>query len=119
MTGNVDSEGTPVLRLNLAGHDWLAIIDTGFNGDLELPDVLAAHFGGIPSGQERSMLADGTIVIDDLFLIDFPFDNRVVKARVSYARARYVLIGTGLMADHRLEIDFPAKTVDIVRVQGP
>jgi predicted aspartyl protease len=119
MTGEVNSEVTPVLHLNLAGLEWLAIIDTGFNGDLELPDVLAAHFGGIPSGQEHSMLADGSIVIDDLFMIDFPFDNQVVKARVSYAPARYVLIGTGLMADYRLEIDFPAKVVQLNCVRAP
>jgi predicted aspartyl protease len=119
MTGEVNSEGTPVLHMNLAGHDWIAIIHTGFNGDLELPDVLAAHFGGIPSGQERSMLADGTIVVDELFMIDFPFDNQSVKARVSYAPARYILIGTGLMADYRLEIEIPARAVQLTRVQAP
>jgi hypothetical protein len=34
------SDDTPVVALDIAGREWPAIVDTGFNGDFELPDEL-------------------------------------------------------------------------------
>jgi hypothetical protein len=31
--GTVSADGVPMVALSLAGRDWSAIIDTGFNGD--------------------------------------------------------------------------------------
>jgi hypothetical protein len=36
----VTDEGEPVIMLTVAGQTWSATIDTGFNGELELPDAL-------------------------------------------------------------------------------
>jgi predicted aspartyl protease len=48
--GVVSVQGLPTIILPIAGQDWPATIDTGFNGDLELPDALRdtlnAHFVG-------------------------------------------------------------------------
>jgi len=33
--GTTNDDGVPVIRLVVAGQDWAAVIDTGFNGDLE------------------------------------------------------------------------------------
>ena len=35
--GTVTAAGVPTIVLTIAGRDWPATIDTGFNGDLELP----------------------------------------------------------------------------------
>lgn len=40
IVGVVSIEGLPTIILAIAGQDWPATIDTGFNGDLELPDAL-------------------------------------------------------------------------------
>ena len=40
IAGSVSNDGVPVITLEVAGQDWSAIIDTGFNGDLELPEAL-------------------------------------------------------------------------------
>jgi hypothetical protein len=72
MSGALTPEGTPTLLLNIAGQDWVAVIDTGFDGDLELPDVLAQHFPGVSLGPQKAILAGGVIVTDEIFLIDFP-----------------------------------------------
>ena len=40
MRGKVTGEGVPILTLTVAGQDWTTVIDTGFNGDLELPNEL-------------------------------------------------------------------------------
>lgn len=37
ITGRVSNEGVPIIQLAVAGKTWSAVIDTGFNGDLELP----------------------------------------------------------------------------------
>ena len=40
IVGEVGLEGVPTISLALSGDEYLAIIDTGFNGDLELPESL-------------------------------------------------------------------------------
>lgn len=37
--GTVSDVGVPTIILPIAGQEWSATIDTGFNGDLELPEV--------------------------------------------------------------------------------
>jgi predicted aspartyl protease len=117
MTGEVDDDGTPMLRLEAAGREWIAIIDTGFNGELELPTALASHFTGIPSGTRDCILAGGSVVVDDMFLIWFAFDGETRSVEVSYAPVDEILLGTGLIKDYRLDIDFPAQTVELTRLR--
>ncbi|MDE0398954.1 MAG: hypothetical protein OXL96_14250 [Candidatus Poribacteria bacterium] len=38
--GTVSDTGVPTIILSIAGQEWAATIDTGFNGDLELPETL-------------------------------------------------------------------------------
>jgi predicted aspartyl protease len=38
--GMVDERGVPVIELMVAGRKWSGLIDTGFNGYLELPEEL-------------------------------------------------------------------------------
>jgi hypothetical protein len=38
--GTVSADGIPTILLPVAGQDWRAAVDTGFNGDLELPNAL-------------------------------------------------------------------------------
>lgn len=35
--GQVSQNGVPWIELQVAGQNWRAVIDTGFNGHLELP----------------------------------------------------------------------------------
>lgn len=46
MTGEIDDRGTPVLHLEINGLEWVAVIDTGFDGFLVLPDALRDEFPG-------------------------------------------------------------------------
>ena len=40
ITGIVSDDFAPTIEIELAGKRWNALIDTGFNGDLELPLAL-------------------------------------------------------------------------------
>ena len=43
--GTVSVDGAPTIPQSIASQDWLAAIDTDFNGDLELPDPLQRLHG--------------------------------------------------------------------------
>jgi len=36
----IDGDGVPTIDLEVDGRSWRATVDTGFNGDLELPHGL-------------------------------------------------------------------------------
>ena len=113
--GIVTEEGTPVVRLELDGDSWLTVVDSGFNGALELPLELKDRLSTVPMGTVRSELAAGVLVEEESFMIVLPFDGEKVLAQVTFADVEQALLGTELLTNHRLEIDFPARTVHLFR----
>ena len=111
--GVVSDEGLPTIILPIAGQDWPATINTGFNGDLELPDVLHeplhAHF----VGRATAALAGGQSVEEDLYLVDFPFDGRIVQTEATFVSASSILIGTRLLREYSLQINFAGRSVQL------
>ena len=57
--GHVTDDGFPIVVLEVCGQQWRAIIDTGFNGDIELPESLQADLHGECVGRVSSLLAAG------------------------------------------------------------
>ena len=98
MTGVVDDRGTPVLHLEIGGREWTAVIDTGFDGHLVLPDALSPHFERRYWGEAGVILGGGQEVTEDLYTIDFPFDGETHSVRVSFAPMEEILIGTAILA---------------------
>jgi len=116
MTGEVDSRGTPIVRLTFGGRDWVAVIDTGFDGDLELPEVLAPHFPKSSAGPSRTTLAAGRVIEEELFVVEFPFDGEIIEAQTSFAPTDEIVIGTRLLRSYRLEVNFVTRTVLLERI---
>lgn len=115
--GQINEHGTPLIPMRLADQDWLAIVDTGFNGGLELPAALAAVLDAESFGDVESRLAAGFVVTEELFLVELDFDGRREFTPATFAAVDHVLIGTRLMRRHRLELDFPARTVRLERTR--
>src|SRR5262249_17475686 len=115
ITGAVDADGVPVVHLTVAGRTWRATIDTGFNGDLELPYALGPSVNARFLGRGQATLAAGQSIEEEYYLVDFPFDGRPVTALASFTAGTEILVGTRLLRDHRLEIDFPARQVKLER----
>ena len=116
--GEVTDADVPLLHLEIAGRTWPAMVDTGFNGGLELPEEL---FGKLPSRyleRIRSLLASGHVAEEDAYLVEFPFDGMTAVVEATFAKTDYVLLGTKLLANHRLDIHFPDRTVLLERVRG-
>jgi len=114
--GTVTDEGEPIVMLPVAGEMWPALVDSGFNGDLELPDTLRPFLNARFLVREPSLLAGGIIIHEDLYEVSFPFDGETLRAEATFVPGRTILIGTYLMRKHRLIIDFLAQTVLLERV---
>jgi len=115
IVGNVTSDGVPVVDLPVSEQTWAAIIDTGFNGDVELPEGLRPFVNPRFKGRFHSMLAGGQTILEDIYEIDFPFEGELVAAEATFVENHKILVGTRLLRHHRLEIDFPGGTVKLER----
>jgi clan AA aspartic protease len=113
--GIVTEDGVPAIDVEFGGQLWRAIIDTGFNGELELPERLQSDANAEFVGRATSLLAANQRIEEDVFLVDFPFDGRIVRVQATFADGEEILIGTRMLRDYRLRIDFPARTVAIER----
>jgi predicted aspartyl protease len=116
IVGRVMPPGVPTISLPVGGQPVPAVIDTGFNGDLELPAALARDVHPRFLGRGESLLAAGQTVDEDHFLVDFPFDGQVIEATATFVGSGVILIGTRLLQNYRLEINFVARTVLLERV---
>jgi hypothetical protein len=116
IAGSVTDNGVPVITLVVAGQTWLATIDAGFNGDVELPEALRPAVRPRFIGRISSALAGGQSLEEDVYLVDFPFDGRTLRAEATFVPDSEILIGTQLLRPYRLEIHFPERTVLLERV---
>ena len=116
IAGSVSEAGVPLVPITVADLECRATIDTGFNGDLELPETLRTLLNARFIGRTRFLLAADQAVVEDTFLVNFPFDGETVLAEATFASASEILIGTGLLRRHRLDIHFPNRTVSLERI---
>jgi predicted aspartyl protease len=111
--GTVTEEGVPTIAIDIGGRTWAAIVDTGFNGGLELPEALRPLVNAQYIGRLSSLLAADQQVEEDVYLVNFPFDGELISEEATFVRGDEILIGTELLWDHRLSIDFPSRKVVI------
>ena len=115
MHGIVSDTGVPIITLSVAGQEWTAPIDTGFNGDIELPEALRNVLNPQYVGKVTSALVGGQVggqtIEEDVYLVDFPFDGDIIQARATFVIGNEILIGTHLLREYRLQIDFVRQTV--------
>ena len=116
IAGSVSDGGMPLIPITVADQEWRATIDTGFNGDLESPERLRSFLKPRFIGRTRFLLAADQAVVEDTFLVNFPFDGEPVLAEATFTSASEILIGTGLLRRYRLEIHFPNRTVTLERI---
>ncbi len=109
ITGRVTADREAVIELQLAGpgreaRQIQAVIDTGYNGYLTLPDHLITAHRLLFAGHRRAALADGSHVILEVYLATVLWHRRereVVVCRVEGAP----LVGMSLLRGSRVTID--------------
>jgi predicted aspartyl protease len=119
IAGKVSADGVPFISIPISGQEWQATIDTGFNGELELPEGLRSSITIPYIGQTRFSLAAGQTSIEDTYLVNFPFDGKVLVAEATFTPGSDILIGTGLIRDYKLIVNFPNRTLSLERVRLP
>jgi clan AA aspartic protease len=85
-------------------HLLLAIVDTGYNGHLTLPQSVISSHGLASSGKLRAMLADGTIVSMNTYIAEIQWFDTLRKVVVTEAEGG-PLIGMGLLEGSRMILD--------------
>ena len=113
--GVVSVQGLPTIILPISGQDWPATIDTGFNGDVELPDALRDTLNARFVGRATVALAGGQSIDEDVYLVDFPFDGGIVRAGATFVSGSRILLGTRLLREYSLQINFVTRTVQLER----
>jgi predicted aspartyl protease len=113
--GYIDEIGVPVIDIPFAGRTWVATLDTGFNGYLELPEDMREAVDARYLGRADSLLAGGNIVTEDQYAVRFPFDGDVHRVRATFSPGEGILIGTRMLAPYRLTIVFPDRKLFLER----
>jgi clan AA aspartic protease len=111
----ITADGVPAIEVVMGNKRWHAIIDTGFNGELELSERLRSEVNAQFVGRATSLLAANQRIEEDVFLVDFPFDGRTVRVQATFVDGDEILIGTRMLRNYELRIDFPAGTVALQR----
>lgn len=111
MTGSLTEDGEPVLPVHVVGPDGTlnidAIVDTGFNGDLTLPQAQIDALGLPKATVSEVTLADGRA--RDVSMYDAKAEFVGTTRAVFVARAPTIpLVGTGLLWGFSLYIEFKA-----------
>ncbi len=118
MTGYVTARRIPLLPLRVRGPaappvDIVAVLDTGFTGDLALPAATAAALGLTPAYTRPYFLADGSMVDVEIFDAEVEWGPgwRAVKA---LAIGPDPAVGMALLEDHKLFMEvIAAGVIDI------
>jgi predicted aspartyl protease len=122
--GRIDYRGRPIVRLEtLAGETFLALVDTGFNGQLLLSDQDARVLGfKVDTTSVKASLAGDIVekMNSGRGIIKWMGKQRQVELIVSSKRPALrrdddpiALIGSGLLTPHLLFIDYQTKSVEI------
>ena len=116
--GTVTQERVPQIQIPVGARTWPAVIDTGFNGDLELPSELKGEVQSQFVGVVESSLAAGQTVVENCYLVEFTFDGKTRNIEATFVDTDEILVGTGMLMNHHLSINFPAGTIVLNRSSG-
>jgi clan AA aspartic protease len=117
--GLVDSAGRALVTIRLqhpiskAESALDAWIDTGFTGDLVLPQAQVATLG-FPLGPViGAVLADGRTVQLDTYSCLLEWFGQWKSIEVVANQGQFPLLGVALLKNHELHIDYRLKTVQL------
>ena len=120
MNGHVDNIGRALVTVSVrtsgaaATHEIEAWIDTGFNGDLVLPQQQIDDLALPHSGTVKAILADGSEMALKTYacLIDWFGEQRHLEVVAN--DGEHPLLGVGLLWGHDLYISYRTGEIQIV-----
>lgn len=119
MLGNFEN-GNPYINIEVSGISGerkkiKALVDTGFNGSLSLPYIIAFPLGLVLKGIESSTLADGSLSHCFVCSGNVKMDDKEVKSAISIKPSCPILIGTQLLKalGKKMDIDFVNEKMEL------
>ncbi len=119
MKGHVDQSGRAILSVLLvteahpSGVPIDVWIDTGFTGDLVLPEPLVQRLGLPVSGSVDGILADGTQTELNTYHCKLRWFGRDRNLEVIANNGEVPLLGVGLLLARELRIDYTNLVVSL------
>ena len=119
MNGHVDSDGRALLHIVVTSPtiatamEIAAWVDTGFTGDLVLPQDQIAALGFPRSAVVRAELGDGSETVLEVYSCLIEWFGRIQQIEVIANTGTSPLLGVGLLQGHTLTIDYASRTLTI------
>ncbi len=118
LQGFVNEYGEPIVSLELVSGNELvdnsAVIDTGFNGYLSISKNVLKRLDWQFIGYEEYELANGTRFKEKIYLGRIVFDGEAHEVLVVATDSEDALIGTKLLKEKILTINFRMNMIEIV-----
>ena len=117
LKGRVNRYGEPVISIQLILRNRLAnltaVIDTGFNGYLNVPRRLLRQSKLLANGTEKFEIATGALVEQEIYLGQVIFDGQRSPVYTVATEAQDILIGTKVLRRKTLVVNFRTKQVTV------
>jgi len=117
LKGRVNRYGEPVISIQLILRNRLAnltaVIDTGFNGYLNVPRRLLRQSKLLAIGTEKFEIATGALVEQEIYLGQVIFDGQRSPVYTVATEAQDILIGTKVLRRKTLVVNFRTKQVTV------
>ncbi len=117
MIGLVDAQlraliAVPIAAAQSGARTELTVwIDTAFNGGLVIPRKCIETLGLIKESSAEATLADGKTVEFETYACYLDWFDRTYETQIVANDGEFPLVGTVLLENRWLEIDYEAKTV--------
>ena len=119
MNGFVDPGGRALLGIELRPTrdapvlSITAWIDTGFTGDLVLPQSVIDELALTLTGTAGAVLADGSQVAMKTYRCFIEWFRELRRLEVVASEGECPLLGVGLLIEHELRIDYRSKVITL------
>jgi predicted aspartyl protease len=107
-----------MIQIELAGTLFPAVIDTGFESGLQLPDPFLPVLNPPVHAKATFQYADGSSGVKQTYLVRVGIDGEEYETETVFAPVNEIMVGYGLLWHFRLTIDYPAGTVRLEK-PGP
>jgi len=105
--------GLPFATIFIDDKEIEAIVDTGFNGALSLPQELITELRLKKIGSAQYVMADGTISESNIYLAKVAWFNEKVEVSVISSSSEFSLLGMELLSKAKITFE-PAKEVLVI-----
>lgn len=113
--GSVNTRNEPVLEMDLGAFSVELLVDTGFDGGLILPSRVADQLHLTYVGLEEFNSVSGERIVAKAYSIEINWLGKRVRVSVVVSpRINEALLGSQMLRDCRLTIDYGYRTVTIV-----